>query len=322
LLGRLLVGWWGGPRWARTERVEGHAQSADPASYARAFVYWLALATAGGLAWLPVLGVVFAALGPEGPASSVGAFPGIAVAEVAGDTLIRGYLIHAAALGVMVLLVDLVFARALAAWAEVGWAGRAIDKLAGWLEAVPPLAVGVGALSLPEGLRMAADALKTDGPWRRISALATSLADLIDPDRTPWFALVLAVAVVRLPLSARSALARRRTSRPVLFDAALLLGASRRRARGTLPGRWLGASTSAAILTLALAATNLTPALLLAPTAETRPDAPALILLTEEPGDGRARAAALASMAIAVNLAALGLASTRRRTLFRDWLGR
>ena len=58
-------------------------------------------------------------------------------------------------------------------------------------------------------------------------------------------------------------------------------------------------------LTLALAATNLAPALVLSPSIESRTMVPGTLILADEPGDGRPLAAALASVAIALNVLAL-----------------
>ena len=74
---------------------------------------------------------------------------------------------------------------------------------------------------------------------------------------------------------------------------------------------WLAGSRGALALTFALAATNLAPALVLAPTAESRPLVPGVLILADEPGDGLARAATLASLALVVNLAAFTLAAGR-----------
>lgn len=317
---RFLIGWWVGPGVAGPSRDKAPALHARTASWGLAVVFVVVLVVATVAAWLPVLGLL-AAMKPEigGPSSTARA--PAAFAAVFRDPLTRGYLANSAALGVAVVAFDMVLGHALAAWTLTRRGRRAVDRLAGWPEALPPLAVGIGALALPGVLRMAVDAPRwSEGLWPVRGALG-EVADAFDPDRTPWVALVFAVALVRLPLMARSAVDQRRGLRPVLLDAAVSLGASRRQARRTLLGRWLGVSPSAAILTVALAATHLTPALLLAPTAETRPVGPAVLILVDEPGGGLTRAAALALIAVAVNLTALALAARGRsgwiRTGFR-----
>jgi hypothetical protein len=58
-----------------------------------------------------------------------------------------------------------------------------------------------------------------------------------------------------------------------------------------------------------LAATAVTPALVLAPTLESQPIGPGIVVLIDQPEDSRAQAAALALAAIAFDLLALGWAS-------------
>jgi ABC-type Fe3+ transport system permease subunit len=146
------------------------------------------------------------------------------------------------------------------------------------------------------------------------------LADFVDVDRTPWVGLVLAVALTHLPLLVHSALSRQRVARLVLSDAAVTLGASTQRARSVLHGGWFGVASSGLILTLILSVTNVTPALLLAPTAETRPIGPALLTLVDETSEHYAHAAALAMIAISANFAALVLATRHSRSVLGEWI--
>jgi hypothetical protein len=105
----------------------------------------------------------------------------------------------------------------------------------------------------------------------------------------------------------------------VRLDAALALGATVGHARRTFQGSRLGVPLSALWLSVALAATNLAPALVLAPTFESRPLAPALLILADEPGAGLGRASALAVAALTLNLTALGLAARSRPGRLGDW---
>jgi len=305
VLGRGLIGRLGGPPTAALGRVEAPVVRAVPASAARGAWFALVLAVVAAVAVLPLLGVILGAL-PRG----AGAFEAIA-----RDPLTRRYLINSAVLGLAVVLLDLLLARVAASRS----AGRGDARTADWPEVFPPLALGVGVLALPWVLRMAADATVASGRRPPLAAALGALADALDPDRTPWIALVFAVGLARLPLLKRSAAERLRGLRPSRVDAAITLGASRRRARRRLSGRLLGASPAAALLTFALAATTVTPALLLAPTAETRPLGPAVLTLIDAPGDGPARASALAALAIALNLSALAFAARGRSRLAREW---
>ncbi len=321
---RLIVGWLVGPSNPVPSREILSIPRAATTSWGPGvgFVVVLLLATAA--AWVPIVGLLAAACQPAWTGPSGATWPWVSFAgfvAVFHDPLTRGYLTNSAALGVGVVVLDLVTARALAAWTLTRRGRHAVDRLAEWPAALPPLAVGVGVLAVPGMLRMALDALRMSENRRPLWQVFEAVVDAFDPDRTPWVALIVAVGVVRLPLLARSALDRRRGLRPVLVDAAVSLGATRRQARRTLSGHWLGVPPTAAIVTLALASTNVAPALLLAPTAETRPLGPAVLSLANEPGGGRNRAAALASMAVVVNLATLALAARGRSGAFRQ-LGR
>ena len=91
-------------------------------------------------------------------------------------------------------------------------------------------------------------------------------------------------------------------------DAALLAGAGRARAARlgvpVAPGRFL----AGVVLVCSFAATNLTPALLFEPWPDGRTIAPAVVRLAAGPDDDRSQAAVLALCAIAINLAAIGVA--------------
>jgi iron(III) transport system permease protein len=281
-------------------------------------VFTGALVSAAAVAWLPVLFLAYGSLRavvvPEAPPRlSLASY-----ADVARDPLTRRFVVNSAALGLAVLGVNLLLARAVGSFR-----GRRIG-LAGWTAAVPPLAIGVGALAFPTVLAMGADALGASGYatalTRPLADALRSLADAFDLDRTPGVLLVLGVATAHLPVLALSAVERRTRLRLPLIDAALTLGARPVQARRVASGRW-PLPSAAAVLTVVLASTSLTPALVLAPTSETRPVGPAVLSLADQPGDGLARASALATGAVALNLAALGFAARDREGLLRDWLG-
>ncbi len=219
-------------------------------------------------------------------------------------------MIHALIVGLAAIAVDLILSRIIARWATRD--GRWLDRVGSWPEACPPLAVGVGVLAIPEGLRMLGEMLPAS-TWRPSPAeLLGSAADFFDVDRTSWAALIFAVALVRLPHLARSALARRRVISPVWIDAAVSLGASPREAHRVATGWSLGVPISSAVLAVALALTNVTPALLFTPTADVRTVGPAVLTVMDEPG-GLPRAATLALAAVAVNLVALAFAARGER---------
>ena len=152
------------------------------------------------------------------------------------------------------------------------------------------------------------------GTWVALVRGFELLADGLDPSRTPGLVLVLAVSAARLPFLSRSVEHGWGRFRPAPVDAAHTLGATPRQARRVATGLRFGASPAALFLTFTLAATNLAPALLLAPTPESRPLAPAVLILADAPGDALAHAAALACAAVALNLVALALAGASHRS--------
>jgi iron(III) transport system permease protein len=247
--------------------------------------------------------------GPDDPAAS-------GLRRLA-DEESRRLLGNSLALGLAVVAIDLALA-----WTLAAWAGRRhawVLSLAAWPELLTPLTLGVGALVLPGLLHMGADWARAGDTRIALARGLQMLAGGLDPYRTPGVLLVLAVAAARLPFLARSVEHGWSRFRPALVDAASTLGATPRQARRTATGLWLGAAPAALVLTFALAATNLAPALVLAPTVESRPIAPGILILADEPGLALHRAADLACVAVAVNLAALALAATSRSVRLGDW---
>ncbi len=297
------IEWLGGERTASLGRVEAPSARPLAVSAGRGGFWALVLAGGAALTWLPLAGLVAAALsrGSRG------------LAALGNDLLIQRTLMNSVVLGVAVVVVDLLLARVVVAWSGRGPDGPTVN----WPERFPPLALGIGFLALPEVVRMAAEAWKGTGRGGHAGEMLATLADALDPDRTPWIALVLGVGLARLPLVKRSAMDRQRSLRPTRVDAAVTLGATRRQSRRRLSGRLLGVSPSSALLTFALAATSVTPALVLAPTAETRPLGPALLFWAIDDAGGLSRPAALACLAIALNLGALALSARSR--LAREW---
>ncbi len=289
----VLLGWWGhSTTWETPARWP--VPRPRRASWTRALAFvglWFVVLV---LAWLPIAGLAVVTFRPGNEPKVLASF--------LRDPLIQGYLTHALIVALAAVGVDLWLCRILTAWARRG--GGWVDRLASWPEAVPPLAIGVGVLALPEGLRMIADTFPASH-WRPSPAeLLKSLADFVDVDRTPWVALIFAVALVRLPQLARAALARRWALQPRWIDAAVSLGASPRAARRVAYGRSLGVPWESVLLLVALASTNVTPALLFTPTADVRTVGPAVLNLLDEPR-GLTAASMLALLGIVVNLMAL-----------------
>ena len=295
--GQVLLGWWGGPPTPRA--ADPPRFRARQARWPRASALALFLGGWAVLAWLPALAVL-----RKGAA-------GRSIRAAWADPIASRLIANGAALGLAVVAIDLVLAWALHARAERRRGRTSSPALAAWPGWFPPLALGAGALVLPGLLMMAADGLRAGhGPERVVRGLEV-LSEGLDPEVVPGLLLALSVAAVHFPFLARAVEVSRGRLRPILSDAAIGLGASPRAARRSSPG-WLAGTGGPLLLTFALAATNLAPALLLAPTAESRPIAPGLLALADEPADGLARAATLASLAVAVNVSAFALASRTR----------
>ncbi|MDR3635227.1 MAG: ABC transporter permease subunit [Isosphaeraceae bacterium] len=291
--------WWGGEPAPLATRALARRERAG---HLRAPVFALVVTFISLLVWLPVAGLFGSALTPP-PSDSVGgmrltlaAFP-----PLARDAEVRRLAAHSVALGAAVVAFDLLLARALR-----GRKGGSF--LAEWPEAVPPLVLGVGALVLPDVLRIAADLAR--GPGRLCLRTA---AELFDPYRTPGVLLFVAVAALSLPRLTRRAFSERAGAR----DAALQLGATVGKAGRLAADRCWRERFGPLLLTFGLAATNLAPALVLVPTGESRTVTPGLLILAGRPGEGLHRAAALGACLVALNVVAFALAEAPASRLER-----
>jgi iron(III) transport system permease protein len=272
-------------------------------SLGRRMALTVSLGAAVAAAWLPVAGLLKSALqtGTGSFRLTAGAFDSLWT-----DTLLLRTLTHSAVAGGLVLAIVLVLSRVMASLATSRLAG--IVRIASWPRAVPPLALGVGALAMPKVLAMIADGLAGIlGQGSPIVVSTHALVEALDPDRTPWVLFLIAVPAVCCSVPARSAVEQVQGLRPVLVDAAVCLGTTPRRARRAFMGRWLGVSTGSAFLIFVLAATNLTPALVLCPTADVRTLGPTVLVLAGASDRSIAQASALALVAIGASLVALSL---------------
>lgn len=163
----------------------------------------------------------------------------------------------------------------------------------GWLRRCPPMAMAVALLAVPGVLRLLADTGLTLG-------FLEAFGNRLDPYRASGVLLVIALALVHLPLSHRVLrLAVSRTD-PAHQEAAWTLGASERRARrDTVIPLVAPVLLRAAILVGILAATDVAAALLLIPLPGSFPVGPAMVDLTLQPDPSRAsRLAVLAALAV------------------------
>jgi ABC-type Fe3+ transport system permease subunit len=183
----------------------------------------------------------------------------------------------------------------------------AFARSLGSIARLPPLLQGVGILALPWLAGLAAESLHAVPGCARGAAALGHLAIELRPDRNPWLLLVcsvgltLGLGLVRTWEGSAGSDPRAIRAR---FEAALLAGVSRSRARGVGKPWRLTRGFGRFVLAAGLAATSLTPALLFTPWGDGRTAAPAILALADGPDDARLQAAALAIGVLAVQLAA------------------
>lgn len=277
------------------------------ASWPRALVYCLFLASWCVVTWAPVLGLVQLAeshtreLGS--PTSKLAdSFPRGSLEAAA----IWPVLLQSALLGGAVATVDLLLAWL---WGFRGSRRKSVSTFWARLESLPPVALAVGFLTLPWLLDGCGQTLRFRAGGGIVSPVCFGLARLLDPYRAPGVALALALATLRLTFPMRVARRARRECRAVLVDAAVTLGASRRTALLTVIGPLVGSQLLRAwVLTATLAMCSVGPALILVPRSERQTIGPSVLFAADAPGQG-SRAAVLALIGGGCSLAALAWAA-------------
>jgi ABC-type Fe3+ transport system permease subunit len=296
LIGRLLIRGWGGPRIDIDPRERSDRPS--PAGWPRALLSALGLSAwvAFGIAPLIGLGgIVVGASDPHSEGGRIVAAVSVVYRMIDPDT---GRLwVNALGLGLAAMIVDAGILAGLARPLDPSrrFVPRPSLFVLGF-ERTPALVLAVAAALVPVVLSLMADRLGFS-PLHRLAAM-------LDPIRWPGLLLVAATAATRLSTLARASDRAELNARPSLSDAAITLGASRRRAARLGGGR--GPGRGILVLTFALAATSVTPALVLEPTARTRTVGPGIVRLSYDPE----KAAGLALGATLLNL--IGLAAARR----------
>lgn len=312
-VGRVLIRWWGGP----PNGILGEAPEAwpDTVPAPRASALVLALVLAAVVLWLPAAAVIASALPASPLARGASALP---LARWFDGAEMGRLIANSFVLGAVVVAIDLLIARSLASGS--GRRQRVSRALGQGTEAFPSLAIGVGALAIPWLLVATADHFESTGRPPALARALRAVASAIAPDMAPGLLLIVAVAatgqssLIRIAAGGLDDRARHR-----LFEAAIGLGATTAQARRRSTSDWFGASPSVLFLLLVLAATNLSPSLLLAPTISSRPAAPGLLILAGEPADGLSKAARLATGIIAANVLALAIAARGRPRAIGDW---
>lgn len=232
---------------------------------------------------------------------------GTSVGRLLADPSLQRILVRSLILGlgvsVLALASDRVVAR-LEASAGPAAAGR-FRRLAK-LSAPPPLAAGVVVLALGRILTLAAAA-----GWAGPSPIAGWLAG----ERTPVVAATLAVwlAMASSRIGRRPLAAETDPARDARYDAAILAGARRGRARRLAAGTSISGGWPGFAATLATAAVAVAPALLILASAQSATVGPGVMIFRERPDAGAAVAALLGLIAWGVALATSPIGAMPRR---------
>jgi iron(III) transport system permease protein len=323
-----IVGWavW---RWlGGTSRLElrnsgpaGRCVRRSPAGGSLVAGTLLAVLVAGWavVGWLPFLGLVRLAI--DVPRAAAGAAEG-RLAMIAGMVRhLSNPPVPAVLANSLLLGLEVVSATFFVGWmAGAGGGGKVVRRsrtigarLFLVLECAPPSLQGAGLLAVAWLLLLAAAGLSDRGDWRALAIAVGSVSSTVAVSQNPWMLMSCGVILTLTPRFLRFWHDGGRGGEDGMptesaRQAALLAGASHSQAArlGRMAGRrrWIAGS----VLLAALAATNLAPALLF----ESGPDGqtlgPLIVRLAVGQADDRSQAATLALCAIAINLAALGVA--------------
>ena len=244
-------------------------------------VLLLAACAVGG--WLPAVGLIRLSLsGIRHDARSAGAL-GPAIEDLTrclGDSPVPGLVINSLWFGLLVALGILV----LGSIVGVGLTGESHGfqlprPLMSWAGSIPPLVLGAGVLSLPWLAGLAGRSVSDSQHWPQLARGAERLAFLLDIDRNPWILMTLAVGIDLVPSFLRAfapggRLGRSRERLNSAIESAVLAGDSRGRARRLADPGWGRRLLGKLLIVWALAATNVTPALLFARWSDQRTVAP------------------------------------------------
>lgn len=306
--------------WARAGGVPalllaGKHTSSRPgveAGWLRAAVCWALLSVASVLAWLPVAGLVISAAARDVGSTSIEPLSGSGLASFLhrlGAESSWSLVSHTVLLGLGVALV---------LWTLLSW--RSNGPLA-WPQAeakppgprfaalavAPPLVVGVAVLALSRMAELGALWFRTLAGWPALASPLEVVGRMIDPCGAPGVAVYLGVCLAYLPtkLLARRTHTELNPSTTHRIDQAMLAGAGRRRARALGLRGPENIAGPMIVLWSVLAAMSVAPAIVLAPTMESRTIGPGIVVLADGDEELRSQAAALALGAVAVDLAAL-----------------
>ncbi|MDB5351901.1 MAG: hypothetical protein JWN86_3148 [Planctomycetota bacterium] len=292
LSGRSLILWWGGPSWPLASSGRSHRPQ-------RTSLVGMAISICGVLGWVivslvPTIALAGMAVGLDRSGHlTLDAFIGMT-----SDRQTLAFLGHGLLLGLAATL----FGGFLALCLERSGRDPSWRRPSSWSTFVPPLALGLGAVLVPRLLDATAGRI-TSSNLGFAQALHRA-ANLLDPFVSPWFVLVTVLAMLRLPaLRVAIATADAIDDRDRL-DVARSLGASGWTAWLDVTGPRLAPILGGAFAwSIAQAALEVGPALLLSPTLSARSIAPGVLTIASEPGGSR-KAAAMAVTALLLPIAA------------------
>jgi iron(III) transport system permease protein len=306
-VGRTLIHWWGGPSFVTIDGPENRPTETvglGRASFARVLLFgWVTFAV-GPLVWLSFAS--FRSL--QTPESGV--LSGF-LRTWFNDPELTAWAANSVTTASLAVLLDFVILSCLMGQ-KATEANRGLRFASNFLRGFPPLALGVGAFSMPWLLDALADSVGgLAGRW------AHQLALELSPARAPGFLLILVVAAGKWPTLFLLAERTGGTTREVLVEAARLMGEPDHRANRGTSASFIPART--AVLVLALAATNLAPALLMSPFSERRTMAPAIVRSVHREGRIDPRVGSAVLVVLAGKLVAFALASRTRAGRLGDW---
>ena len=268
-LARFALRRWGGPTPSLSLDADP-AASVRRASWNRALPTSLVLLATACLALSPLAGCVLTIVGKGNAAEATTQTISLIYYHLLDPAFIR-ILFISLTVGLAAALIDGALVRVL-----IGRGGRLSERVARRLIAamdhVPATAIGFGTLALASLL------VGGSAPGPQASR---GLAEWLDPRRTPAVPLVLALAAAYLSKVAHRSAARTDLAKPELAEAALAMGASPRQSRRMARGP--GSDLRSLIFITALAASSISPALLLTPASDFRPLAPAMVDALDDP---------------------------------------
>jgi ABC-type Fe3+ transport system permease subunit len=305
-IGRTLIGWWGGSSFSRPAFVS--VATVNRTKLRTAWLCRLILVAWVGLMVGPLVLLLVKALE---------VFPLVHFVSsqlVFDDRQLHGWLANSMTTAGLAFLLDMIILRALLGRRE-SRSDRILGTVTTFLRGIPPLALGVGVFAIPWLLGAMGD-LVGGLPRTWIRGIVLEL----NPARSPGILLILVVAAGKLPILFQVAELSRADLRPSLVDASKLMGVAENRAELAGQGFWLGfVPGRSVVLFLALASTNLAPALLMTPFSERRTIAPAILLSVVREGSIEPGIACAIVVVLLGKGMAFALASRSRTRSLGEW---